>query len=386
MTNFIISRIQNNAAHIQVSALLAAVLLVGANAFVLSPILTEVASDLATDPYRISWSISTFGASTAISALVLAGLIDQISAGRILGGAAAFLALAQAASAASQSWLWLAAAQAAAGGATGILLPGTYATAAATAPKGREAGRMGVVLTGWAVSLVIAVPLAALVADRFNWRSVYILLAILSIMVATLLTVALRDVQSGCTVRTPPWRALHLPGVSPLLLVMFFYMTAFYGSYAFFGEGVRSAFDLSTELTGLYVLGYGLGFGLAGIVLGIAAPRISRGYTITVLIAIVISYSCWRFALQTAMFAFIASVIWGLLNQLGLNALVVSLNQRAAAAQGAVMGLNSAVTYLAVFAGPLVMGPLYLDAGFPAVSTLAAVFVTVGVLVSWRIR
>lgn len=372
------------AAHLQVPALLAAVLLVGANAFVLSPLLSEVATGLNTQPYRIAWSISVFGAATAISSLTLAGLIDRMPAGRILGGAAILLALAEMASAASQSWLWLALAQAVAGIATGILLPGTYATAAATAPKGREAGRMGMVLTGWAMALVMAVPLAAVVADRFGWRLVYILLAALSAIVAILLTVALRKVQSNAMGRTQPWNALRLPGVAPLLIVMFTYMTAFYGSFAFFGEGVREAFELSTGYTGTYILAYGLGFGLAGIVISIATPQISRGYIMTILVAITASYACWRFALATKELAFVAAVIWGALNQLGLNALVVSLNRCAADTRGAVMGLNSAVTYSAVFAGPLIMGPLYHSAGFPAVSSLAAVLVAIGALVSWR--
>jgi predicted MFS family arabinose efflux permease len=69
---------------------------------------------------------------------------------------------------------------------------------------------------------------------------------------------------------------------------------------------------------------------------------------------------------------------------MGLNALVVSLNRHAAEARGAVMGLNSAVTYSAVFAGPLVMGPVYAGSGFTSVSALAAVFVAIGALVSWK--
>lgn len=370
---------------IQTLALLAAVLLVGSNAFVLSPILSEVAEGLATDPFRVAWAISAFGAATMVSALTFSGLIDRLPAGRVLGGAALLLALAQVSSGLSQDWLWLCLSQALAGVAVGILLPGTYATAASTAPEGREAARLGLVLTGWALSLVLAVPLAAVVTEWLGWRAVYMLLALLSVPVSLGLILALPDTPGTTTTRTPPWRAVRLPGVALLLVVMFAYMTAFYGSFAFFGEGMRNAFGLSAQGTGLFVLAYGLGFGLAGIGLGLVAPRITRGYILLVLFGIAGSYGCWRFALVDPRAAFAGAAIWGILNQLGLNALVVSLNRRAAAARGAVMGLNSAVTYSAVFAGPIIMGPVYAGAGFTAVSGLAAMFVLVGAAFSWKV-
>ncbi|SDW44664.1 MFS transporter [Roseicitreum antarcticum] len=379
-----ISQSPNLVQHVQGIVLLAAVLLVGSNAFVLSPILRDVAESLVTQPFRIAWAISVFGAATAVSALTLAGLIDRRPAGRVLGGAALLLALAQVSSGLSQNWLWLCASQAVAGVAVGILLPGTYATAVATAPPGGDAARLGVVLTGWALSLVLAVPLAAVVTQHVGWRMVYALLAGLSVLGSIALFLALRGAQGEAPTPTPPWRAVRLPGVAVLLGVMFAYMTAFYGSFAFFGEGVRNAFGLSTQGTGLFVLAYGAGFGLAGLGLGFVAPRITRGYLLLVLCGIAVSYAGWRFALSAPWLAIMAAVVWGMLNQLGLNALMVTLSMRATRARGAVMGLNSAVTYSAVFAGPMVMGPVYAGWGFATVSALAAAFVVVGALVSWR--
>lgn len=133
-------------------------------------------------------------------------------------------------------------------------------------------------------------------------------------------------------------------------------------------------------------MAYGLGFGMAGAGLGVIAPTISRAYLLSVLFAIAVSYGAWGYALVTPASTLMAAFLWGLLNQLGLNALVVSLNRRAAEARGAVMGLNSAVTYSAVFAGPVMMGPVYTDGGFTAVTALAAVFVVLGALASWKLR
>lgn len=374
----------NAIAQVKVLALLGAVLLVGANSFVLSPILSEVAFGLSTQTYHVAWAISAFGAATAVSALTLAGMIDRMSVGRVLGGAALLLAVAQVSSGLSEHWIWLCLSQALAGVAVGVLLPGSYATATATAPKGREAARLGVVLTGWALSLVVAVPAAAFITEHFGWRMVYFLMAGLSVLVAGVLVVLLSDLRGGMSKRTSPLRAFLLPGVWQLLAVMLFYMTAFYGSFAFFGVGVRHAFDLTAQGSGVFVLAYGAGFGVMGFVLGMISPKITRGYLCVVMLAIAASYGTWGLTLQSQISALAGTAIWGMLNQLGLNALVVSLNRQASDARGAVMGLNSAVTYSAVFAGPMIMGPIYAASGYAMVTGVGAVFVATAAIVIWK--
>ncbi len=384
MSYHTIADMPNSVRKFQSFALLASVLLVGSNAFLLSPILSEVAEGLGTDTIRVAWAISAFGASTAISALTLASIIDRMALGQVLAGAALLLALAQALSGLSQGWLWLCMSQAMAGIAVGILLPGTYATAAATAPPGREAAQLGFVLTGWALSLVVAVPLAALVAEHAGWRAVYTLLSAMSGLVALWLALAFRGLPSQVRQRTPPWHAFRLPGVAPLLVIMFTFMTAFYGTFAFLGEGMRQAFDLSTQGAGAFAMAYGLGFGFAGLGLGLRTKGFRHINLALVMLGIAASYAGWHIALVTPPLAFLAAMIWGVLNQLGLSTLVVSLNHRGGDARGAVMGLNTGVTYTAVFAGPAIMGPIYAGFGFTAVGTAAASIVLVGAAVSWK--
>lgn len=368
----------------QTTALLLAIVLVGANAFVLSPILAQVAEGLGTEPFRVAWSISAFGAATAASALTLARSIDRFPAGRVLGAAALLLALAQALSCASNNWLWLCLAQGLAGAAAGVLVPGIYSTAIATAPKGRESARLGVVLTGWALSLALAVPFTAVVAETFGWRSVYALLGSVSVVSAFALMIALRGAPHQTTERVAPLQVLRLPGTGRILLVIFITMTAAYGAFAFFGDGMRQAFDLSASGTGMFVLAYGLGWGVAGVGLGIVAPRITRRYVVIILLGTATTYLLWRFALSTSPTALALALVWGMHIQLGLNALVVALNHRAPQARGALMGLNTAVTYSAVFLGPAMMGPVYARWGFVTVGAVAGALVLVAALASWK--
>lgn len=365
--------------------LMIGVVLVGANAFVLSPILPEVAASLHTTPAHVTRATASFGAATALSALILAAQIDRQGVRRSLAVSAAVLALAQVFSLFAQGWLGLAMAQALAGAAVGVMLPAIYAATTATARPGQETARLGRVLTGWALSLVLAVPVSAWMTEHLGWRPVYGILATISGLVSIGMWHSLpkgmsKGVAKALPIRHGPLHALRLPGVPFILGLSLMYMTAFYGTYAYFGEGIRSALNLSASGAGFYVLVYGLGFGVAGLCAGRVRIPNGRGYMVALFSLIALTYLAWRYSIGHAGLAMLNIALWGFFNQFALNAMILALNKRAPDARGAVMGLNSAVTYSAVFAGPLLMGLLYPGYGFRGVATLAAACVGLAAL------
>ncbi len=353
--------------------LVVGVVLVGANAFVLSPIMGDVARELGTDPIRIARSISAFGATTAFSAFLLSGLVDRYGPRITLAGCAALVGIAQVVAGLSASWQMLAASQALAGLAVGVMLPAIYATATSTAPEGRETGRLGTVLTGWAVSLVAAVPLSAFMTSHFGWRSIYLTLAVASFAVAAGYALRMPRALGGKRSASRPMQAFMLPGVLPVLLICLVFMTGFYGTFSYFGEGVRAASGQGAGRAGLYVMAYGLGFGLSGALVGrFGAIRSQRGLVV-LLFAISFAYFAMSVTLAHPVLAMLNAAAWGFLNQYGVNGIIVLLNRAAPHAGGAAMGLHSTVTYLAVFLGPWLMSLVYLRGGFPAVTTGAGI-------------
>ncbi|NVK35781.1 MAG: MFS transporter [Rhodobacteraceae bacterium] len=359
---------------------MAGVVLVGSNAFILSPILSVVAISLDSTPLQIAWAISSFGAATALSALFLAPVSDVYGARWTLAGASLLLGLGQLICLASTHWVQLCLGQGVAGLAVGILLPGIYATAMATAAPGQEASRLGFVLTGWALSLVAAVPISAAITEYLGWRPVYGGLAFICFLVAASFVGSIPGDLPRSGKRTNPYRALRLPGVAFLLCIVLGYMSAFYGCYAFFGEGLRVSLDLSATEAGLFVLVYGAGFGLAGLYIARFSPKLGRAYLALVLVAIGIDYFAWNLAIQSVPAALGVTFLWGVLNQFAVNALIVLLNKQAANARAAVLGLNSAVTYGSVFIGPFILGPVFQSFGFSAVATFAGIAVFVSAI------
>ena len=354
-----------------IAALLVGVAVVGSNSLVLSPILSDVARDLRTDAAGVARAMAAYGGATTLSALLLAPLVDRygIRSALLAGAAALFAGLVL--SALSGSILALAGAQALAGLAAGVMLPAIYA--AATTLARPSDGVLGKVLLGWSLALVGGVPLSALIAERAGWQASFAVLAGLAALAATgFLALPRQAPRASSKAAGGPIGGLggaaRRPGVAPLLLVQLLFMTAFYGTYAFLGDRLRTSLDLSSGGAGAVVLAYGIGFGLASLADG-ALSRIGgrRGMTLALLL-VAAAYAALPLATTTLTGALAAAAFWGVANHLAMNAVVLRLGRLGGERAGAVLGLNSAVTYAGALAGPLLLGAAYGAGGFGPVA------------------
>lgn len=353
--------------------LTAAVALVGSNSLALSPIALEVGRGFGGASAReVLIAASLFGAGTAVAAVGVAPWADRIGLSRALGLALVVLVLGMAGTALAPSLgvLWLA--QAVAGIGSGVALPATYGLAAEIAPKGRESTYLGRVLMGWTLSLVFGASAAALIADVAGWRAVHGALAVagLVVLLALLLSPrmgAVRAAQGGS-----PWSALRVPGIGPALLVAGGYMAAFYGLYAYVAPHLQAGLGWPVWMVGAVPLVYGIGFGAAAL----GDPWIDRfGARVVapwVFGALVVLYLCIAAVAGSAWGLVAACLPWGMINHLGLNLIVGRLAGLDAARRGAVLGLNSGVTYLAMFVATPVFGAVEARLGFAACAVLAA--------------
>ena len=103
-------------------------------------------------------------------------------------------------------------------------------------------------------------------------------------------------------------------------------------------------------------------------------------YLLVAAVYVAIALASSNFALILAMIA-----IWGLANHFGLNVLVMRLTALDPSRRGTIMGLNSSVTYLAVFIGTTSFGPLYSSFGFAVCALVAAVLMLIAAAAgTWR--
>ncbi|MES0096520.1 MFS transporter [Mesorhizobium sp. M0019] len=358
---------------------------IGSNSLVLGPIAPAVAASFGTSVPAVMIASAAFGLGTSASALFLARYIDRLGARRMLQGALLLLAVALVASAAAPTVTALVAAQLLAGIAAGVAMPAIYASSAAIAPPGRESGTIGVVLTGWTLSMVAGVSLSAVLADLVHWRAVFAAVAVLAALaLASLSLTSLSDVRKSGPAPTP-LGALSVPGIVPLLVACAAFMTAFYGIYGYLGDHLHNGLGRPVSANGLAALAYGAGFGAAALLDGVidrlGARRVMPfAYLLVAAVYVAIAAASSSFHLTIAMIA-----VWGLANHFGLNVLVMRLSALDPALRGTIMGLNSAVTYLAVFVGTTAFGPLYSTFGFAASAVVAALLMLIAaVAAAWR--
>ncbi|MER8725539.1 MFS transporter [Mesorhizobium sp. M1027] len=358
---------------------------IGSNSLVLGPIAPALAASFGTSVPAVMIASAAFGLGTSASALFLARYIDRLGARRMLQGALLLLAIALVASAAAPTVTALVAAQLLAGIAAGVAMPAIYASSAAIAPPGRESGTIGVVLTGWTLSMIAGVSLSAVLADLVHWRAVFAAVAVLAALaLASLTLTSLSDVRKSGPAPTP-LGALSVPGIVPLLVACAAFMTAFYGVYGYLGDHLHNGLGRPVSANGLAALAYGAGFGAAALLDGVidrlGARRIMPfAYLLVAAVYVAIAAASSSFHLTIAMIA-----VWGLANHFGLNVLVMRLSALDPARRGTIMGLNSAVTYLAVFVGTTAFGPLYSTFGFATSAVVAALLMLIAaVAAAWR--
>ena len=336
---------------------------IGSNSLALGPIAPEVARSLGANVPAVMTASAAFGLGTAASAVFLGRLIDRYGPRRMLIAALLLLAAGLAGCAAAPTLALLVLAQLVVGIASGIALPAIYTLASVIAPAGRESETIGLVLTGWTLSMVAGVPLSAATADFAGWRAVYVVVAAATLIAcAAVRFAALREEFTGKA--TSPLAALGVRGAAPLLLACAAFMAAFYGVYAYIGDHLHTALGLPVSANGVVAASYGLGFGSAAffdrLIDRFGVPRllplifITLAGVYTAIAAVSFSYP----ALLAVVF------LWGLANHVGLNVLIMRLTALDPARRGAIMGLNSGVTYLALFAGTIGFGAVYAGTAF----------------------
>ncbi|AQZ51979.1 MFS transporter [Martelella mediterranea] len=373
---------------LRLAALVIGVFLIGANSFILSPILSDVAASLNTTAVPITWSISAFGGATGLSAFFLSRVIDRSDARLVFSAAFVVMALGFIGSAATPVWQGLAAGQALVGVATGILLPAIYSEAVRIAPEGQGARSLGIVLSGWSISLILGVPVSAALSDMLDWRTAYFALGGIAALQAVAFAMfrPSRPVEPGRAKGPARLQVLRIVGVRSLLVTCLCFMSAFYGTYALLGHHMRETLGISATAASMAALTYGVGFGIGGFVarqVDRLGPRRVFPYFLA---SSCLIYLMLIVATQTFWTSLLATLVLGFVNHFGLSLTVLLLAQSKPDARGMLIGLNITVTYIAVFCGPLLMSALYAADGFGAVSLMAAILVAVAVILNWRIR
>lgn len=340
--------------------------LIGSNSLALGPIAPAIAQGFKIDVQEVMLASAAFGLGTALGALALGQVIDRVGPRRTLAYVMLVMAIGFLISGAAQGATVLTISQFLVGVSAGIALPAIYTLAAVVALPGHEGRTIGIVLTGWTISMVAGVPLSTLIADSLGWRAFYMMIAAAALIAgAGLFMNGQPEAERNGSASRTPITALAIKGVLPLLAACACFMAAFYGVYAYVGDHLHVTLDYPVRANGLAAILYGMGFGSA-VFLDRHVDAYSNRRILLPILFLLVALVYGGMSLVSGSYIWVLAVmaIWGLANHFGLNVLIMRLTALEPSQRGAIMGLNSAVTYLALFVGTIVMGKVYAQEEF----------------------
>ena len=336
--------------------------LVGADEFLLGPILTPIGDDLGVVPERVTLFIAAYSLPLALLAPVFGLLSDRHGRLTVLVPATLVFAVASVLTGLVSSFEWGIATRVLTGVASAGMLPVAFALAADEG-QGQAAKGISFVMGGLTTGIVISPGFGALVTDAWSWRAAFWALG-LTAFGAALLALTIRAGSTTRPAETKPGEGkILVPGAFGALCGMFFGIGGAVGVYSLVGERLRDALLLDTQQVALIYVGFGI-LSVAGNALAPGAiSRLGGGrQTMRLCIGLVMLCLAVVFALPDPTLPVMVAALglWALLGGIGAPGLQTHIGGLSATRRGVLMALGSSALNLGVAFTAALAGEAYL--------------------------
>jgi predicted MFS family arabinose efflux permease len=335
--------------------------LVGADEFLLGPILTPIGRDLAVPPERITLFVAAYSLPLAFLAPVAGALSDRFGRMIVLLPACALFGLASIATALAPSFEAGLALRVLTGVGSAGMLPVAFALAG-DAPGERSARAIAMVQAGLTLGIILSPGLGALAADLASWRLAFGGLGGLALGVALAAFLAIGPAPAAAADPAPAEGRLLVPGAFGSLVAMALGLGGAVGIFALVGERLRDLFALGTTTVGVV---YAV-FGAATLIGNLAMPwlvrRIGGGRRVMRLaLSCVLAAILVVFALPVASLALacLGLLVWAVMGGAGAPALQSHLAELSPSRRGTLMALGASALNLGVAVSSALAGALY---------------------------
>jgi len=361
---------------------------------IISPILPKLAEDFSVTPAVMGTAVSTYAIAAALWALVVGPMSDRI--GRLIFLRAAAFVFAGAAvisyfAASFEHYVFARLLAGLAGGAISACVIAQIADLFDYTRRGRAMGWLGAI---YFIAAVIAVPLGAWITAAWGWRTLYLLLAALALLLGIFmrpsrLATAKNDGRNDST--TTPVRNLsfakealrqqlqNYPGYlirKTTLLGLLLAMTvsaAVAGVVTYLGVWLTTAFGMSIATIGAVFMLTGAASVMGALGGGWLSDRLGKRRMIALssMILAIVLFMVKIVQTQTSVFFFCAAGGLAMALREGpFQALISELVP--ASERGAYIALRNAASQLAIAAAVAICGVLFERFGFVAVAYFAA--------------
>ncbi|QVQ55013.1 MFS transporter [Spiractinospora alimapuensis] len=276
-------------------------------------LLTPMASSLETTEGTIGQTLTITGVVAAVSAPGVPLLARSVDRRNLLAALMVLLFVANAITAWAPTFSVVVVARVL----LGVAMGGVWAIAAGLAPRlvaGRSIGSAtATIFSGVAFASVLGVPLGTFLGAQAGWRTAFLVIGAVGLLVAIALLVSLPRLpveQNGGL--TGMSRLLRNPRVITGLSIIVLLVGGHFAAYTYVRPALELYADAGPSLIGTLLLVYGIAGAVGNFVAGPRAVRAPRATVSVILVALGTSTLLMPFLASTATSAGAVLVLWGL--------------------------------------------------------------------------
>jgi MFS transporter, DHA1 family, inner membrane transport protein len=367
-----------------VTALMLGNIVTGCSVLAPAGMLSELSSGLGVT-IRAAGLLITFGAiMLCVGSPVTAWLTSRIERRTLLTTTLAVLALTNLASAFAPDYNSLLIIRLIMLAVGALYTPQAAGTAALIVPPEKRGSTIAFIFLGWSVAAAIGLPLIALIAHRYGWRTVYGGIGAIGCVSFLLLAWRLPGGLIGAPVDLKTWTDVgRNRGIVLLLLVTTLQMSGQFVVFTFMGPLLAKLTQAGPDAIGLVFAVYGV-FGFIGIAIATRIVDSWGAYKTSLLFTTLLLTGVTGWALSAGIYPLMACsvAIWGLGFASTNSMQQVRLVGAAPALASASVSLNTSVLYIGQAVGSAIGGMLYArdllyGAGYVSVGFVALALLTV---------
>lgn len=249
-------------------------------------------------------------------------------------------------------------------------------------PAEMQGRALAIAMVGIPVALSLGTPAGAWLGSTMGWRVPFGIMAALAVILFIWTWVAVPDLPGQqADRRLPVWQVFQMPGVRPVLAVIFLWMTAHNILYTFIGPFLQ--LSGLTGNVGLILLIFGIA-ALIGIwITGMLVDRHLRNLVLLSLAALAAVSVALAAGMREQIVVFLAVIVWGW----SFGGASTQMQTAAADAAGnhvdVVQALVTTAWNLAIASGGVIGGLLLNNAGAVSFPWALLIFMAVALIIAW---